>query len=155
MKSSDKMKIEAYRENGVSYAEIAEILSLPLNTVKSYCKRHNLGGRRERTVENISLCLQCGTGIPQNPHRKIKKFCSDSCRSLWWRSHNTEIHRKSEQIFICPVCKKEFNAYRSSNQKFCSRACYGKSRGNVLVKHEFSELNTVPDCHGVGSFPSE
>lgn len=134
MKPSDKTKIEAYRKNGVSYAEIAEIMSLPLNTVKSYCKRHDLGGRRERTAENISLCLQCGTGIPQSPHRKIKKFCSDECRNLWWRSHPTEVHRKSEQIFICPVCKCEFSAYSSSKQKYCSRACYGKSKGMSHVK---------------------
>ncbi len=128
MKPSEKAKIEAYRENGVPYAEIAEILSLPLNTVKSYCKRHDLGGRRERVSENIFLCLQCGAGVPQTPHRKVKKFCSDQCRNLWWKSHTTEIHRKSEQIFICPVCKAEFSAYSSLNRKYCSRACYGKAR---------------------------
>lgn len=155
MKPSDKIKIEAYRENGVPYAEIAESLSLPLNTVKSYCKRHDLGGRRERTAESISLCLQCGTGIPQIPHRKVKKFCSDQCRNLWWRNHRTEVRRKSEQIFICPVCNGKFSAYSSSNQKYCSRACYGKSRGNAFVKREISESDAVPDRHGMGSLPSE
>lgn len=155
MKPSDKAKIEAYREKGVTYAEIAEVLSLPLNTIKSYCKRHDLGGRRERTAENISLCLQCGAGVPQIPHRKVKKFCSDQCRNLWWRSHPTEIKRKSEQIFICPVCKSEFSAYRSSNQKYCSRICYGKSKEGSHVKRKNSERDAVPDRHGMGSFPPE
>ncbi len=80
MTISDKRKIEAYRESSVPYSEIAETLSLPLNTVKSYCKHHNLGGRRERTADNILLCKQCGEGVPQTPHRKAKIFCSDKCR---------------------------------------------------------------------------
>ena len=96
MTISDKKKIEAYRESGVPYSEIAETLSLPLNTVKSYCKRHNLGGRRERTADNILLCKQCGEGVPQTPHRKAKIFCSDKCRMAWWNTHPQNVQRKSE-----------------------------------------------------------
>ena len=92
MTISDKRKIEAYRESGMPYSEIAETLSLPLNTVKSYCKRHNLGGRRERTAENILLCKQCGEGVPQTPHRKAKIFCSDKC-SIINLMGNDERHR--------------------------------------------------------------
>ena len=140
MKPSDKAKIEAYREKGVPYAEIAEVLSLPLNTVKSYCKRHDLGSRRERTAENISLCLQCGAGIPQIPHRKVKKFCSNQCRNLWQRSHPTEIQCKSEQIFICPVCKSEFSAYRSSNQKYCSVSAMENRRRSHMSNEKIQNV---------------
>lgn len=128
MNSSEKAKIKAYREKGVPYAEIAEVLSLPLNTVKSYCKRHDLGGRRERIAENISLCLQCGTGISQIPHRKVKKFCSDQCRNLWWSEHASLVQHKSESTHICPICGNEFSAYNSQKRKYCSRVCYGKAR---------------------------
>ena len=111
---------------------IAEILSLSLNTVKSYCKRHKLGGRRERTAENILLCKQCGEGVPQTPHRKAKIFCSDKCRMAWWNAHPKDVQRKSEQIFVCPVCGGSFSAYASAKQKFCSRKCYGISKGTVI-----------------------
>lgn len=125
-------RIRAYRESGVPYSEIAETLSLPLNTVKSYCKRHNLGGRRERTADNILLCKQCGEGVPQTPHRKAKIFCSDKCRMAWWNAHPQNVQRKSEQIFVCPVCGENFSAYASAKQRFCSRKCYGISKRGAL-----------------------
>ena len=104
MTISDKKKIEAYRESGVPYSEIAETLSLPLNTVKSYCKRHNLGGRRERTADDILLCKQCGEGVPQTPHRKAKIFCSDKCRMAWWNAHPQNVQRKSSERPKRPFC---------------------------------------------------
>ena len=128
MTTSEQLKITAYRENGMPYSEIAKALSLSVNTVKSYCKRHDMGGRRKKSADNILLCKQCGVGIPQVPKRKAKQFCSDQCRMMWWRTHSDKVHRKSEQTFICPVCGESFKAYASSAQRFCSRKCYGKSK---------------------------
>ena len=102
MTTSEQLKITAYRENGMPYSEIAKALSLSVNTVKSYCKRHDMGGRRKKSADNILLCKQCGVGIPQVPKRKAKQFCSDQCRMMWWRTHSDKVHRKSEQTFICP-----------------------------------------------------
>lgn len=53
MTTSEQLKITAYRENGMPYSEIAKALSLSVNTVKSYCKRHDMGGRRKKSADNI------------------------------------------------------------------------------------------------------
>lgn len=49
----EKEKITYLREEGYGYKVIASKLSLPLDTVKSYCKRNNLAGiaRRKEPAE--------------------------------------------------------------------------------------------------------
>ena len=134
MTAEQKTKITELRKCGESYKAISDKLGISVNTIKSYCKRHQLECPTKSVPENIRFCLQCDAEIPQIPHRKAKKFCSDQCRNLWWRNHSAEIHRKSEQIFICPVCRSEFSAYSSSNRKYCSRICYGKSKEASYVR---------------------
>lgn len=40
MKNQDIIKLNDLRQQGKGAAEIAEMLNLPLNTVKSYLRRH-------------------------------------------------------------------------------------------------------------------
>ena len=42
MTNKQKEKISVLRQAGTSYKEIAEQLDLSVNTVKSYCQRHEL-----------------------------------------------------------------------------------------------------------------
>ncbi|WP_369677897.1 RNA polymerase sigma factor [Ruminococcus sp. CAG:379] len=42
MTNKQKEKIIVLRQDGTSYKEIAEQLDLSVNTVKSYCQRHEL-----------------------------------------------------------------------------------------------------------------
>ena len=40
MNTHQKEQIERYRQSGVSFAQIAEMMNLPISTVKSYCYRN-------------------------------------------------------------------------------------------------------------------
>ena len=70
---------------GYGYKRIADILDLSPNTVKSHLRRHP-------ATAGISVCLQCGKPIEQNPGRKEKKYCSDKCRMSYWNSHQDEVN---------------------------------------------------------------
>ncbi len=128
MKPEQKRMIEELRNSGCGYKEISEQLQISINTVKSYCKRHELTRMGKRNSGSVRFCLQCGTEIKQEQHRKTKKFCSDRCRMLWWREHSSLLRTPSKQTFICPVCHEAFAAYSSTKQKYCSRLCYARSR---------------------------
>ena len=131
MTHEQKENISILRESGSSYKEIAEQLDLSVNTVKSYCQRHDLQSF-VKVRNRVRLCMQCHADIPQTPHRKAKKFCCDKCRQLWWTAHSSLIKKHSQTELTCPVCGKKFFAYPSKHRKYCSRNCYGKSRGGIV-----------------------
>ena len=134
MTAEQKTKITELRKHGKSYKAISDKLGISVNTIKSYCQRHHL--EHQKMPDNILLCLQCEREIPQTPKRKSKKFCCDKCRMAWWKAHSAMIRRRSQQEFICPVCGQHFLAYKSTRQKYCSRLCYGKSKGVFYDQRE-------------------
>lgn len=78
--------------------------------------------------DSVRPCLFCGTPVQQLPGRKEKKFCSASCRTLWWNRNKYKIPRKTVHTYRCPTCGKEFYAYGTTKRKYCSQACYFKGR---------------------------
>jgi len=132
MTNKQKEKISVLRQAGTSCKEIAEQLDLSVNTVKSYCQRHELQ-TYVKVRNSLRLCMQCHAEIPQTPKRKAKKFCCGKCRQLWWTAHSNLIHCVSLVNHTCPVCGKTFQAYKSKHRIYCSRTCYGKSKE---VTHE-------------------
>lgn len=128
MTDAQKIQIGKLRGAGLGYKKIAEQMGLSENTVKTYCRRHGLGGNMTH-LQNVTQneehhCLCCGKPVQQTPGRKEKKFCSDSCRNKWWNSHLDKVERKANYEFICPHCKKPFTAYGNKNRKYCSHECY-------------------------------
>lgn len=131
MTREQKNQITKLREEGYGYGRIASILGLSGNTVKSFCRRNGLIGRRgseQAVVGGEHVCKQCGISIRQNPGRKEKKFCSDKCRNKWWNSHLDQVERKANYEFVCAYCKKTFTAYGNAARKYCSHACYVADR---------------------------
>ena len=115
------------REEGYGYGRIAQTLGLSENTIKTYCRRHGLGGVAVSPApadEEIHHCLCCGTVVVQNNGRKEKKFCSDKCRNRWWNANLDKVNRKAEYNFVCAYCKKPFSAYGNKHRKYCSHECY-------------------------------
>ncbi|MDU1042584.1 MAG: DUF2116 family Zn-ribbon domain-containing protein, partial [Clostridiales bacterium] len=106
---------------------IAKEINISVNTIKSYCKRHGLGGTKT-CDEDTSHCEYCGKPVIQKPGRKKKRFCSDKCRNTWWNNHKNMINHKAIYEFTCKQCGKDFSAYGNSNRKFCSHSCYIKNR---------------------------
>ena len=125
MTDAQKIQIGNLRAAGLGYKKIAEQMELSENTVKTYCRRHGLGGKMAELGEvKKDVCLCCGVGVKQNPGRKKKKFCSDKCRNKWWNAHLDKVNRKAMYEYECPYCKKPFTVYGNANRKYCSHECY-------------------------------
>ena len=131
MNTAQKERIRQLRMEGVTYEKIADCLDLSVNTVKSFCQRNQLGGRKKHTSAKHT-CKQCGAEVKQLSHRKEKKFCSDKCRLTWWNSHPEKMQHCSVQSLVCPVCGNTFSAYSCKKRKYWSRTCYGKSKTGGL-----------------------
>lgn len=132
MTNEQREEIKKLRADGYGYNRVAKALGISVNTVKSFCRRNNLTGRRMKPKtpadEVIGLCKCCGISVEQNLGRKEKKFCSDKCRMKWWNNNLDKVNRKAMYEFICPNCKKNFTVYGNSNRKYCSHECYVADR---------------------------
>ena len=136
MTEIEKSSILALREEGHSIPQIAQELSLPINTVKSFIFRScRPNPEREETDTEplptspdrvVRRCLFCGQPVTQPPHRKEKKFCSAACRSHWWNQNAAQSQGKSLRLRKCAYCGKSFQAY--GQRKYCSHGCYISAR---------------------------
>lgn len=126
MTNTEKDYIIRYRRAGKGCAEIARELGLSANTVKSFCRRNNITADEQLTssANTDAICLQCGRHMIIHPHRKTKRFCSDSCRLVWWHAHRGMA--KNAKVRKCHYCGKIFHSVRE--QKYCSRGCYFGAR---------------------------
>lgn len=140
MTNEQKTVVESLRSQGLGYKRIAAQTGISANTVKSYLRK-NAPSAAEQDVPAIppepmeepsaaiqSICRFCGKPVVQNPGRKEKKFCSDSCRTRWWNSHLDLVKRKAIYHFTCPTCGRAFSAYGNAHRKYCSHACYIEDR---------------------------
>lgn len=134
MNISEKVTVRQLRFEGVSYAEISKTLGISENTIKSYCRRNNLGGNllEKSKEERQSACKQCGKPINLEVKGKPRKFCSEPCRRDWWKTHDKEIKRKAYYALTCVHCGKEFESYGKRDRKYCGHACY--------INHRFGEV---------------
>ena len=77
MDNFERREIERMYRDGYGPTAISYELSISINTIKSYIRRHP-------SMKNASRCLYCSKVISQTKGRKVKKFCSDRCRSAYW-----------------------------------------------------------------------
>ena len=136
MTEIERANILALREEGRTLQEIAQELSLPINTVKSFIFRScRPNPEREETDTEplptspdrvVRRCLFCGQPVTQPPHRKEKKCCSATCRSHWWNQNAAQSKGKSLRLRKCAYCGETFRAY--GQRKYCSHTCYISAR---------------------------
>ena len=124
MTTKEKEDIVRLQKEGKGYRNIATELDLPLNSVKSWCRRHSC------SIEGIDCCLQCGAEVNNTPHKKPRKFCSDACRLLWWKEHPEERTLKTAYSHTCRYCRQVFTNNRSKAD-YCCRECFAKARTKV------------------------
>ena len=129
MTDAEKNLIDHCRQQGKGCTEIARLLNLSVNTVKSYLRRNRTetapGAVPQEEQPRVpgadnGCCLQCGAVLLKKPHRRAKRFCSDACRLAWWHAHREDAANAGART--CPACGKIFVTDR--DQKYCSHACY-------------------------------
>ncbi|MDR2445764.1 MAG: hypothetical protein LBD58_00505 [Treponema sp.] len=119
MNGEQRKRVLSLRKQGLSHAATAKELSLSVNTVKSFCRRHEA---------KKLLCRNCGKPLERIPKRKPKSFCCKRCREVWWKTHRDEMQRKAFYRITCAYCGKEFDSYGNKNRKYCCHPCYVKDR---------------------------
>lgn len=90
MKGSKLERIAELRELNYSYQFIADKLGMPMNTVKSLCRRNGIqaiGPRKTKSEKRmVVLCKNCLR--PMSPKKRMDSiFCSDYCRTAWRRKN--------------------------------------------------------------------
>jgi len=125
MTTDEKTTLSAYRQQGLGYKKIAQLMGLSVNTVKTYCKRNSLGATVAQTSNGAdSVCKCCNAPLVQIPGRKPRTFCSDTCKVKWWNAHPEQVKHRSDRQVICGHCGKSFSVNQNSTRKYCSHACY-------------------------------
>ena len=123
MTDEQKKQIVEYRAAGKGYGTISKELAVPINTVKSFCRRNEL----KTAVPSDSLpCAFCGKAVRQTKGRKKKRFCCDGCRMKWWSEHPEE-RSPGKNEHECKNCGKVF-FNRRIDAAYCSRECYAAVR---------------------------
>ncbi len=122
-KSEQKACIVAYRNEGLSYKEIADKLGVSIEYAR------NIYSREQRSQDAIPIasedsCRFCGNPIKSTEGKKKRIFCSQKCRDAF------RYQKKKHEPFIrlCEHCKKEFVAYGNPTKRFCCRECQKLAR---------------------------
>lgn len=119
-----KQSILTLRQQGASFMEIANFLSLSPNTVKSICHRSGIQGALTTANVDSDICKNCGKPLTQISGKKKKVFCNTQCRTEWWnKSRSRQPYR-----LTCYSCGKEFISFGNRTKKYCGRECYRLSR---------------------------
>lgn len=121
------------RQQGVGYRLIAQELNISRDTVRNYCRTHNLDGFAEDQMPapaGEDICIQCGAKIQQPSTGRKRRFCCDACRWKWWHQNSEEVLRPqaTHHDVVCANCGKTFSAYRTKTRKYCCHACYIRDR---------------------------
>ena len=130
MTTEEKARVFELRKLGCSYREIARQTGTQFNTIKSFCRRHDLGERYSRRIRSAEKnnCPQCGKPLDLCFRTKPRRFCSDACRQAWWNANRDLVNRKAIYEYHCEHCGKPFTAYGNANRKYCCHACYTAAR---------------------------
>ena len=83
MTENQKSKIRTLRRKGYGYGRIAKELDIPLNTVKSYCRRNadEIAEKPKLVVEytgEVTHCENCGKEFHLYGDSR-RKYCSHEC----------------------------------------------------------------------------
>ena len=157
MTTHQEEQIRALRAEGVGYRNIGNIVHLSRDTVRNYCRAHNLSGYQpavklniRRMMEDNTVCSYCGTPLIQPHTGRQKKFCSDKCRMKWWAQNRDKLKPNDDAVyeFTCEYCGKPFQAYGNNHRKYCSHDCYIKARfwSVVLDFEDENEEMYLPFC---------
>ena len=117
-----KEEIVKLKKSNKSNKEIADLLGIPVGTVKSIYHRY------EESIAIHDRCCFCGATLKHTPGKKKKKYCNNDCRHKFWKFHRDLLNKKANYLCTCDYCHNSFISYGNGHRKFCSRSCYFKAR---------------------------
>ena len=88
MTLEQKNEIIRLRKKSVGYTAIATQLGISKETVKTFCKRNNMGGIRTEMKAESGICPLCGKAVVSVPNCGLpftaygnskRKYCSHEC----------------------------------------------------------------------------
>lgn len=126
MTDLQKQQILALREQNVTYAAISDTLGIPVNTIKTFCRRSGMTAKMPQKEK--PCCKNCGHELTNTTHARPRLFCSDQCKQAWWNKHRCDRVSTKISPHTCQTCGKLFSDYTGANRKYCSQACY-RERG--------------------------
>ena len=137
MTQKEREEVLRLRLEGKSYTQIADIVRLSRNTVKSICQRMGIQPS-ETAGEKLDSghCKQCGTVLVQNATGKRKLFCSELCRRDWWKQNQDKRILKSAVKAKCASCGRVFEDYEKNHRKYCCHACFIRARFGDKKLHD-------------------
>ncbi len=128
MTDRQKQQIIRLRKEGFGYTAVANKVGISKDTVKSFCRRNGLAGERASSAETqVPGCRECGKPLQQT-ERKAPHVLLRWMQGKWWHEHLEKIKQRMVYSFSYAGCGKPFTAYGNSKRKYCSHACYVKSR---------------------------
>ena len=131
MTRREQEAIMNFRTNGRSYQEIADVLGLRKEAVRSYCRTHGIAPADYVNSHQDKLCPVCGRRIEKSNGRgRKRRFCSDECRCIWWKGHSRNLGHdiSAIRVYRCMNCGKAFRGYEKAKRKYCSHECYIEHR---------------------------
>ena len=157
MTNQQEEQIRLLRAQGVGYRNIGNLVHLSRDTVRNYCKSHNLSGYNpavklniRKMMEDKTVCSYCGAPLEQNHTGRPKRFCSDGCRTKWWAQNRDKIQVSPSAVyeFTCKHCAKTFIAYGNKKRIYCCHDCYVKDRywSDLNGKDEVTKRNINESC---------
>lgn len=130
MTDTERAQIMKMQREGHGYKRIATVTGLPVNAVKTFCRRHPVSDAEVARP----TCRHCGKRVEQTPHKRRKLYCSDQCRMAWWKENRDKMNKQAFYRITCQYCGKQLEVYGDASRKFCSPACYQASRAGG-VRH--------------------
>jgi len=123
MTERQKRDILILRDRGLTYAAISDKMEIPLNTVKSYCRR-----AQGNTLTEGILCRNCGDTLVHSAQVRKKSFCCNHCRNAWWNNHRDQLNHRDARTQMCLYCGCSFEVAGKRRQKYCCHECYISDR---------------------------
>ena len=118
-KTELKDLIIAYRNEGLSYANIAEKLGVTAEYARNIYSRDRRRKNTDKMCHTDNFCMNCGKQLVHTDGKKKKIFCDNKCRNEY---HNRQ-HAHIPYLCICEYCGIEFVVYGNPKKRFCSREC--------------------------------
>ena len=127
MTEEQGIQIVKLRGQGLGYKQIANMVNLSRDSVRSYCKTRGLTGyvsavqmNMKELMERGDACGFCGGPMKKASTGRPRRFCCEECRRRYWKGHREEIKRSDKA--------ETFESYGNKNRKFCCHEHYIKFR---------------------------